>query len=82
MTYGRLATRLSDLQDAPGVSLQGLLSPDDSAALSAFCFFNFVQDLQGCIAARSQTLPSLEQLHWVMHAYLCLGAKCDLAIGS
>ena len=40
-------------QFAPGITLQGLLSPDDNAAITAFCFFNFVQDVQGCAQVRA-----------------------------
>ena len=43
-------------QAAPGITLQGLLSAEDNAAITAFCFFNFVLDVQDCAQVRPYTL--------------------------
>ena len=40
-------------QEAPGITLQGLLTPEDNAAITAFCFFNFVLDVQACAQVHS-----------------------------
>ena len=49
------------LQVAPGITLQGLLSPEDNAAITAFCFFNFVLDVQACaqVCLHTTVMPAV-----------------------